>query len=93
MIILRTTSLVLIDSCKKLPNQSRLDSNSVVRNAPAPREKKSIIEVNNDVEEKTTDPILNIQFDTSGTDSNTLGIALAYSVPDIGITEMLEITI
>ena len=37
--------------------------------------------------------ILNIQFDTSGTDSNTLGIALAYSVPDIGITEMLEITI
>ena len=37
--------------------------------------------------------ILNIQFDTSGTDSNTLGIALAYSVPVIGITEMLEITI
>ena len=37
--------------------------------------------------------VINIQFSAAGADSNTLGIALTYGIPDIGITEMLEFTI
>ena len=41
-------------------------------------------------------PVVNIQrvvFDSSAIDRNTLGLAIQYSIPDIGITEMLEFTI
>ena len=41
-------------------------------------------------------PVVDIQqvfFDSSSIDRNVLGIAIQYSIPDIGITEMLEFTI
>jgi len=37
--------------------------------------------------------ITSIKFGSSEMDRNTLGVAIFYAVPDIGITEMLEFTI
>ena len=37
--------------------------------------------------------ILEINFDTSNPDANILGIRILYSLPDVGITDLLEFTI
>tara|TARA_R110000744_G_scaffold266060_3_gene380064 strand:+ start:569 stop:937 length:369 start_codon:yes stop_codon:yes gene_type:complete len=37
--------------------------------------------------------ILEINFDTSNPDANILGIKILYSLPDVGITDLLEFTI
>ena len=37
--------------------------------------------------------ILEINFDTSNPDNNTLGIVIRYGLPDVGITDLLEFTI
>ena len=41
-------------------------------------------------------PVINIteiNFDTSNPDANVLGIQIVYSLPDVGITDLLEFTI
>mgnify|MGYP003626965584 CR=1 FL=1 len=37
--------------------------------------------------------ILEVNFDTSNPDANILGIRILYSLPDVGITDLLEFTI
>ena len=37
--------------------------------------------------------ISRIEFDSAGIDRNTLGISIFYSVPNIGITDLLKFTI
>ena len=37
--------------------------------------------------------ILRIDFDTSGVDRNILGISLSFAVPNVGMTEILELTL
>ncbi len=37
--------------------------------------------------------ILQIDFNTSNPDSNLLGIRIVYSIPDIGVTDLLKFTI
>jgi len=37
--------------------------------------------------------IHNISFDVAAQDTNTLGISLAYSIPNIGVRDLLEFTI
>jgi len=41
-------------------------------------------------------PIVNLQevkFGTNGIDENTLAIFISYSIPDIGLQDLLEFTI
>ena len=41
-------------------------------------------------------PVINVSevsFDTSNPDANVLGIRIIYSLPDVGITDLLEFTI
>lgn len=37
--------------------------------------------------------ILNIAFDASSIDSNKLGVAITYAIPDIGVKDLLRFTI
>ena len=37
--------------------------------------------------------ILQVDFDTSDPDRNTLGVRIVYSIPNIGITDLLKFTI
>tara|TARA_R100000664_G_C2700310_1_gene100894 strand:- start:148 stop:516 length:369 start_codon:yes stop_codon:yes gene_type:complete len=37
--------------------------------------------------------ILQIDFNTSNPDRNTLGVRIVYSIPDIGVKDLLEFTI
>ena len=37
--------------------------------------------------------IMQINFDTSNPDANLLGVRIVYSIPDIGVADLLEFTI
>lgn len=55
-------------------------------------------QINNDIRRQVAVfmPIVNlmdIDFDTGGFENNTLGITITYSIPDLGIEDLLEFTI